>query len=66
MLGCYVGPTGIAAQGVPARFLNADAEDHGGPGRTEPANGMMGTATTAAGGTTTPMAGGEGDAMEVG
>ncbi|KAF7155074.1 hypothetical protein CNMCM5623_005282 [Aspergillus felis] len=25
MLGCYVGPVGVAARGVPARFLNPDA-----------------------------------------
>lgn len=26
MLGCYVGPVGIAARGVPERFLNPDAD----------------------------------------
>ncbi|RMJ21316.1 Signal transducer [Aspergillus sp. HF37] len=35
MLGCYVGPAGIAAQGVPERFLNPDADRQSGPGSTE-------------------------------
>lgn len=64
MLGCYVGPAGVAAQGVPERFLNPDADSAGGPRRAPPDNGMInGTEiTTSAGGAGTTMAG---NAMEV-
>lgn len=75
MLGCYVGPVGIAARGVPERFTNPDAEpprDEGGSG--EAVNGAADTADTAP---STPAPGaavptpaaaggvGVGDAMDV-
>lgn len=31
MLGCYVGPSGIAARGVPARFLDPSAPKESSP-----------------------------------
>lgn len=75
MLGCYVGPVGIAARGVPERFTNPDAEPPKDEGdRSQAVNGgadEAGTAprTPAPGvGTATPVAAGvvgDGDTMDV-
>lgn len=78
MLGCYVGPVGIAARGVPERFTNPDAEPPRGEGDSgEAVDGAADTADMADTAPSTPGPGagsaapapaevvGVGDAMDV-
>ena len=72
MLGCYVGPVGIAARGVPERFLNPDADTTRGQEETDGSREVNGTVettpSTPAPGpqTSTPVAAGTSDgAMDV-
>lgn len=46
MLGCYVGPVGIAARGVPERFLNPDADTTRGQEETDGSREVNGTVET--------------------
>lgn len=72
MLGCYVGPMGIAARGVPERFTNPDAEASRGEGEADRGLDDRRPVETAArppaagpGAATPVAAAGAGDAMDI-
>ncbi|KAJ0417042.1 YL1 nuclear protein-domain-containing protein [Aspergillus carlsbadensis] len=76
MLGCYVGPTGVAARGVPERFLNPNAkerssktsgssDDLSAPTKKEEAPETESENPTATPAAATPATVGTGDAMDV-
>jgi vacuolar protein sorting-associated protein 72 len=76
MLGCYVGPTGVAARGVPEKFLNPNAKESspkagGGSDDLRPPTKKEDVPKTESGNPTatpvtlTPAAAGAGDAMDI-